>query len=89
MEITSTLLGSIQHLLGAGHSLMIKESLAWARCLVILTILTIMELVAAPVGEYCLGYILLKLVILAWYFGPLAYKGLSFMVRLVGRVELV
>jgi hypothetical protein len=41
-----------------------------------------------PVVEYCPGYILLKLVVLGWYFGPLAYKGLSFMVRQVEGISL-
>ena len=67
---------------------MIKKSHAWARCWVILTILTFMELVVAPATEYCQGYVLLKLVILSWYLGPLAYKGLSLMVRIVRRVVL-
>ena len=59
MEITSTVLGSILHLLSEGHSLMIKESLNS------------------------------DLVIIAWYFGPLIYKGLSLVERFVVRVVLV
>ena len=57
-----------------------KDSLAWLRCWVLLSFLTIGEMAVDPGLELLPFYLLVKLVCVAWYFGPAAYTAVKFLV---------
>ena len=60
---------------------MVEETLSWMRWCLLLTVLTIIEVVVNTSSEYLLEYILVKISFLAAFIVLEAYKGLQSKVK--------